>query len=95
MAELPAIRLTREGNILRYVQSPYPNNPTYVLVVDGQFLQSSEVADLVKALLPFLTELDSLCLHEELSKGCEAEQCPCREDGVQKGYETPRQPLGV
>ena len=53
----------------------------YVVALNRQFLTAWEVAALVKALLPYLTELDGLDIHEKLSKGCNNPKCPCCERG--------------
>ena len=90
---LPTLEIINGAITLGSSWRTYP--PGNVVVVAGHPLTETEVATLVRELVQCLHDDDALAIHEILSKGCDAEECPCRMDGVERGYEIPREPLGV
>ena len=89
---IPTINLW-EGRVYEGDSDFFSSPHSYTVAVCGHVLDTDEVMELVKALLSYLTDADALAIHEKLGEDCDL--CPCHERGVQRGYDTPRQPLGV
>lgn len=88
--------ITIEAGVIFSKEQRGSYNPYgYPVAVCGHTLTAGQVAELIKALLPYLTELDALAIHETLGKACEGGDCPCEERGFQDGRRIQPEPVGV